>query len=96
MKKGARIYLVLPDEDLRHKLWQQTQCYVLVVGDYKHKTARDTLYMHGHSVAVRYMYACTVIGEVPNKNTLYWLFVIFMFSMKKTSVAVINVMGHHH
>jgi hypothetical protein len=51
--------------------------------------------MCGLSVAVRYMYAFTVIGEVPNKSTIYWLFVIFMFSMKKTSVALINVMGHH-
>ena len=78
MKKGARICLVLPDEALCHKLWQQTHCYVLAVRGWKHKTARDTLCMCDLSVAIRYMYACTVIEEGPNKNTLYRLFVTFM------------------
>jgi hypothetical protein len=32
--------------------------------------------MRDLSVAVRYMYTCTVIGEISNKkNTLYWIFV---------------------
>jgi hypothetical protein len=103
MKKGARICLVLPYEALRHKLWQQTHCYVLAVRGWKHKTARDTLcvYVCDLSVAVRYMYSCTVVGEVPNKKHTVWAFchihvIDILFRLKKTSVAVINVMGHHY
>jgi len=32
-KKGARIFLVLPDAGLCHKLWKQTPSYVLAVRD---------------------------------------------------------------
>jgi hypothetical protein len=44
-KKGARIFLVLPDEGLCHKPWKQTASCVLAVRDQKHKTTLDTLYM---------------------------------------------------
>jgi len=60
--------LVPLDEVLRHKLWQQTLCYVMAVRGQKHKTAPITLCMWDLSVAIRYTYACTVIGEVPNKT----------------------------
>jgi len=77
-KKGARIFLVPLDEVLCHKVWHQTPCYVLAVRGWKHITVPITLCMCDLSVEIRYMCACTVIGEVPNKITLCWLFVIFM------------------
>ena len=58
--------------------------------------------MRDLSVAVRYMYTCTVIGEISNKKKtrctgfLSHHVIDILFSMKKTSVAVIIVMGHHY
>ena len=57
--------------------------------------------MRDLSVAVRYMYTCTVIGEISNKKTRYTGFlshhvIDILFSMKKSSVAVTIVMGHHY
>ena len=40
----------------------------MAVRGQKHKTAPITLCMWDLSVAIRYTYACTVIGEVPNKT----------------------------